>query len=96
MDINSLLEEINKLQESVKILVDSKKNTASQALDNMPMMSTGNSNLNARDMWEIKNKEYRKEYDRMMARHDRERYELHQKYGITHRARPKLTKTRKG
>ena len=94
-EINALMEQMNKLQETIKALQDN-NNNLSNSINNMPMMSTGKSNLNARDLWEVKNKEYRREYDRMMARHDRERYELHQKYGITHRARPKLTKSRKG
>jgi len=92
--MNELMEQINRLQEVIKSMQDNNNNVTSN--NNMPMMSTGNSSLSPRDMWEVKNKEYRREYDRMMARHDRERYDLHQKYGITHRARPKLTKSRKG
>ena len=94
MDTNTLLQQIKNLEQMILQQQTAQENNRNN--NNIPMMSTGNSNLNARDMWEIKNKEYRKEYDRMMARHDRERYELHQKYGITHRARPKVTKTRKG
>jgi cell division protein FtsB len=101
-EINALMEQMNKLQETIKALQDNNNNFSdNQVPDSPPMMTVNTSNNNippqvqasreAARQWRIKNHEYRKEYERLRDQRDKinsQMMKLRKQYGIMERARP--------